>query len=107
MDAFKRALLAPTHVALEDVTWPELTYGHATGAIESRATFIDNTVAGMFFLSITWSAMHMEVCTNVAWVRHRMQAELRAGNAVDLDVLVVWHKRADVWRILARQAKFR
>jgi hypothetical protein len=52
--ALNNALVAADSNALARLTAAELSYGHSSGTVEDRQTFIHNAVSGPFkFLSIT------------------------------------------------------
>lgn len=109
VERFRLALLEPTRGALEQLTVPQLTYGHSNGMIEDRETCIASMVTGRYkFRTLTLSEQTVDVTGNTAIVRHRMFADThdegKDPGIASLHVLQVWHHTADGWQLLARQA---
>lgn len=109
VEQFRLALLEPSQEALEQLTAPQLTYGHSSGLIEDRETCIASMVTGKFkFTSLTFSEQTVEVTGNTAIVRHRMYGDThdegQDPGIASLHVLQVWHHTDSGWQLLARQA---
>src|SRR5215213_10211965 len=108
VEAFNKALVAADGNTLGRLTADELSYGHSSGRIEDKQTFIDSAVKGTFkFLSIDASNQTIKVANRAAVVRHLFVAKANNNGApadVRLGVLQVWQKRGGSWKLLARQA---
>ncbi len=109
VEQFRLALLDPSIDILEQLTEPELTYGHSGGLIEDRETCITSMVTGKYkFLTLNFSEQNVEVIGNTAIVRHHMSADThdrgKEAGTVSLHVLQVWNHTGEGWKLLARQA---
>lgn len=109
MEQFREALLKPDQAMLEQLTAPQLTYGHSSGLIEDRKTCIASMVTGKFkFVTLDFSEQTVELSGNTAIVRHRMYADThdegKDPGTASLHVLQVWQHTANGWQLLARQA---
>ena len=109
VEQFREALLKPDQAMLEQLTAPQLTYGHSSGLIEDRKTCIASMVTGKFkFVTLDFSEQTVELSGNTAIVRHRMYADThdegKDPGTASLHVLQVWQHTANGWQLLARQA---
>jgi hypothetical protein len=108
VETLRKAMLSPDKTVLEELTAEQLTYGHSTGVIEDKATFVDDLIKGKtIFTSITLSDQTIKIAGDVAIVRHRMMADLNNNNVpskVDIIILLIWQKQKGKWKLLARQA---
>ena len=107
IDALSKAIVAPDKASLEKVTWPELSYGHSAGKVESQKQFIDALVSKQTVIaSIDNAKMSSTVVGDIAISRGTATYMVGAGAPVktDLTLLLVWQKRGGEWRLLARQA---
>ena len=94
---------------LEDLAAEKLNYGHSSGAIDDKKTFVDKIVTGASdFVSIDLTEQTVSISEDVAIVRHILNAKTNdAGKApgeVHLRVLLIWQKQKGGWKLLARQA---
>lgn len=109
VEAFRQTMLHPDQATFEALTSTKLSYGHSSGLIEDQATCITSMVSGKFkFLRIDIINQTVDVEGNTAIVRHEFKADThdegKDPGTVKLNVLQVWHKLDDHWRLLARQA---
>ena len=109
VEKFRQTMLNPDQATFEQLTLPQLTYGHSSGFIEDRETCIASMVTGKFkFLTLTFSEQTVELSGNTAIVRHRMYADThdqgQEPGIASLHVMQVWQHSADGWQLLARQA---
>jgi ketosteroid isomerase-like protein len=108
IDALSKAITTVDKAQLENLVWPELTYGHSAGRIETRAQFVDNLVTKKSIVSkIELSKMTTSMVGDIAMVRcHFGGITESTGKPVQLDVhvLMIWQKRGGEWKLLARQA---
>jgi len=107
-EALRLAMISGDSTALHRITRAELSYGHSSGAIDTKATFIRKLVSrASDFTSIQISDEEISVVKNTAIIRHRLRAETADGGkagSVDLRVVLVWVRGRDGWKLLARQA---
>ena len=103
------ALLKRDQKRLSELTAAQLTYGHSTGGVEDRATFIDNVAAGKTsFARIDFDESVISVTRDVAWVRGSMRAEMNSAGGgtaqVAFKILYVFIKERGAWKLLVRQS---
>lgn len=103
-----KRILDPTEANLKEITLPELTYGHSSGALEDQAAFVEALASGKSdFTALEVSDQTIKVSGNTAWVRHVLKGDYVAnGNTskINLKVLLIWVKTDGQWKLLARQA---
>lgn len=108
VENLKKAMVDGDKAGLEKVTADKLSYGHSSGKIEDKATFVDNIVSGKSdFVTIELTNQTVSVSGDAAIVRHTLSATTNdngnPGN-VKLNILLVWQKQKGQWKLLARQA---
>ena len=110
-----QALEAARFKAIVDGRWddfaaichPELRYTHATGVVDSRATYLDKLRSGHYdyrYIDHTVEHTSTQGATVLLW--GTMTAELRAGaqsKRIDNRTLTVWVLHDDQWLLLAQQ----
>ena len=93
---------------LEDITANELSYGHSSGNIENKATFVESIASGKSdFVSIDLTEQTISLSGKTALVRHKLSAKTNDNGkpgTVRLGVLLVFQKQHGHWKLLARQA---
>ena len=109
VSALTKAMLTPDKAKLEALTADQLSYGHSSGKVEDKATFVDVVASKKtVYKSIELSKQTVVVAGNDAIVRHAWESESGTGdgkwNVSKIGVLQVWQKQASGWRLLARQA---
>jgi hypothetical protein len=108
VETLRKAMLDADKATLEKCTAAELSYGHSSGKVETKAEFVDALATGKSdFVSINLTDQTIKVVGNTAIVRHTLQGETNDnGNrgTVRLFVLTVWQKQNGQWKLLARQA---
>ncbi len=108
VETLRNALMTPDKTILEDLAAEELSYGHSSGLVETKAAFVDALVTGKSKLgTVTFSDQTITIAGNAAVVRHKMMADLHNNNGItkiDIIVLLVWQKQNGKWKMLARQA---
>jgi ketosteroid isomerase-like protein len=107
--ALTKAMLAADKARLEALTADQLSYGHSSGKVEDKATFVGVVASKKtVYKSIELSRQTVVVAGNDAIVRHAWQSESGTGdgkwNVSKIGVLQVWQKQPTGWRLLARQA---
>lgn len=108
VEALRKAMIDGTEPALKDITAEELSYGHSSGKVEDKASFVASLVSGRSdFKTIDLSEQTIKIVDNIAIVRHRLVAETadsgKPGNP-NLHVLLIWQKQKGAWKLLVRQA---
>jgi hypothetical protein len=108
VEALKKALIDGKETDLNAIAAEELSYGHSSGKVEDKKTFVERLVKGdSDFKTIQLSEQTIRIVGNIAIVRHRLVAETndngRPGNP-NLSILLIWQKQSGKWRLLARQA---
>ena len=106
VEALRKATIAADKSALEKLTAAELSYGHSSGRVETKAEFIDALVSGKSgFSAIELAGQTVNVVDRIAIVRHVFNAARRKeGDKVKLFNLTIWMQQQDQWKLLARQA---
>ena len=108
IENLRNAMLAADKAKLEELVADQLSYGHSSGVVETKAQFID-VIAGKktLYKSITLSEPITAVTGPNAIARHIFSAETEAGGkpgTARVGVLQVWQKQPGGWKLLARQA---
>ncbi|HWT19807.1 MAG TPA: nuclear transport factor 2 family protein, partial [Variovorax sp.] len=102
------AMVDPTPAALGALVADDLSYGHSSGKVDTKASFIGDLVAGKSdFVSITITDQTIKVAGDVAIVRHTLAADTNDSGKpgkVALKILGIWQKQGAEWKMLARQA---
>lgn len=109
VEALRVAMVDGDKAALEKLAAAELSYGHSSGRIEDKATFVKTLTSGESnFTEITLSEQTIQVIDKTALVRHTLFAHTNdAGKGpatVNLGVLLVWIQQNDGWKLVGRQA---
>ncbi|PJJ67140.1 nuclear transport factor 2 family protein [Chryseobacterium geocarposphaerae] len=108
-EKLRLAMISGEKSDLESLILPELTYGHSGGHIDDAKEFVEKLVSKKSdFLTIDITNQTVNIVGNTAIVRHHFYATTAdAGKApgdVTLDILLVWVKVKNDWKLLARQA---
>ena len=108
-EKLRLAMVSGEQSALESLILPELTYGHSGGHIDDAKEFVEKLVSKKSdFVTIDITNQTVNIVGNTAIVRHHFYATTAdAGKApgdVTLDILLVWAKVKNDWKLLARQA---
>ena len=103
------AMVDANKAALENLTAEKLSYGHSSGALDDKKTFVEKIVNGSSdFVSIDLTEQTITTSRDVAIVRHVLKAKTNdAGKGpgeVHLRILLIWQKQKGSWKLLARQA---
>ena len=107
VERLRKAMVDADKKVLEDISAPELSYGHSSGVVEDRAAFVENIVSGKSdFVTIALSEQTVKIVDNTAVVRHKFAGDTNNGGTpgkINLAVLLVWQKQKGQWKLLARQ----
>ena len=108
MDTWKQAMIKKDRGALDKVLHSDLSYGHASGKVETKAEAIDHVVkADGGYTNITFADTKVNVQGKTAVVSGKVDYLERAHGKegiVNLVVLSVWTKGPQGWQMLARQS---
>ncbi|THV58174.1 nuclear transport factor 2 family protein [Flagellimonas alvinocaridis] len=106
---FNKALENPTKEVLEKLCSDKMTYGHSSGLVQDKATFIDDVLNGPFdFQSVAGPEQTITLSGNTAVVRNIFLAsatkdgeplEIKIGNMQIYEL-----SQEGEWQLLARQA---
>jgi len=104
----RKAMIDADKQKLESLVAEDLSYGHSSGKIEDKATFIESLVSGRSdFLTMDLTDQTIDVKGKTAIVRHNLTADTNDNGktgTVKLGVMLVWQKESGRWKLLARQA---
>lgn len=108
VENLRKAMLDADKTNLDKYTAADLSYGHSSGKVETKAEFVETLASGKSdFVSIDLSDQTVKVVGNTAIVRHVLTGSTSdngvAGN-VKLSILTIWQKQQGQWKLLARQA---
>jgi len=107
-ERLRLAMIDPTPAALGALVADDLSYGHSSGKVDTKASFIGDLVAGKSdFVSIAITDQTIKVAGDVAIVRHTLAADTNDSGKpgkVALKILGIWQKQGGEWKMLARQA---
>lgn len=108
-EKLRLAMISGERTALESVILPELTYGHSGGHIDDAKEFVEKLVSKKSdFVTIEISNQTVQIVGSTAIVRQHFYATTadagKAAGDVTLDILLVWTKVKNDWKLLARQA---
>lgn len=108
VEALKKAMIDADKTGLEKLTAEKLSYGHSSGRIEDKATFIQNLVTGQSdFVNMDLTDQTIAVTGQTAIVRHTLSADTSDGGKagkVRLYVMLVWNRQGGQWKLVGRQA---
>lgn len=103
-----KAMIEADALILENILTEKLSYGHSSGKVEDKKSFIESLTSGKSdFVNIDISEQIIETSGNIAIVRHKLDAKTNdSGKAgeVSLYILLVWQKQKNSWKLIARQA---
>jgi hypothetical protein len=108
-EKLRLAMISGEKAELESLIVPELTYGHSGGHIDDAKEFVEKLVSKKSdFLTIDITNQNIQIVGNTAIVRHHFYATTadlgKEPGDVTLDILLVWTKVKNDWKLLARQA---
>jgi hypothetical protein len=108
VDALTKAMLDADRAKLEELVADQLSYGHSSGVIQTKAQFVDAIInKEPIYKAISLTEPSAAIAGNNAMVRHKATVDYEnAGKAAsaNIGVLQVWIKQDGRWKLLARQA---
>lgn len=104
----RQAMIDADKTVLAKILHEDLSYGHSSGTIDTKAMFIESLVSGNAdFKTMNLTEQTVKIVGKNAIVRHKLLAETvnkgEAGTA-KLNVLLIFVKVKNEWVLLARQA---
>jgi len=108
MENLRNALLSKDSVALSNLLADDVTYGHSSGLIQTKAELIRSIMSGeQDYKSIEPSNMVVRIYDNAGVVNAKVKANLiYQGKPTDLNMAVTftWVKINGEWKLVARQS---
>lgn len=108
IESLRKAMVDADKSMLENLVADELSYGHSSGAMEDKTTFVDVIASGKNdYKTLEISGQTIRIVGNTGIVRHKMVAEISnngTSTQANLGVLQIWQKQKSKWKLLARQA---
>lgn len=108
VEKLSKAMIEADKASLEALTAEALSYGHSSGLVEDKQTFIEKIVSGKSdFETIVLSDQTIHVEGKTAIVRHILKAHIMDGGKpadVQIKIILVWVQQGKSWKLLARQA---
>ncbi len=101
------AMISKDKSTLDKLTADELSYGHSTGVVQDKLAFMNDILSGpTTFMKIEISGQTINLAEDIAIVRNTSSISgTSKGSPLDLKigVLMIWKKKGDGWKLLARQ----
>lgn len=108
VESLRKAMIERDSATLDALTQPGLSYGHSSGRVEDKASFIRSLTSGASdFVTIDLGEQTVRVVDRTAIVRHTLSAQTNDNGkpgSVKLAILTIWEKEGSRWKLLARQA---
>lgn len=107
VEAFRKAMMVSDHAAFDALCAAQLSYGHSTGAVQTKEEFIDAAASG----KLKWKTLEFANVRNTVAGPNAISRFTFNGEAeidekimpVSIGALMVWQKQGDSWKLLARQ----
>jgi hypothetical protein len=108
VETYRKAVLAQDKAQLERLAAEQLSYGHSSAVVQTKAEFVNGvmsrkaTVKRLDFPDVKV----VGIAGNAAIVRHTWDSESELDGKPQLTkigVLMVWQKQDGDWKLLARQ----
>jgi ketosteroid isomerase-like protein len=107
IEALRKALLEKDKARLELLSADQLSYGHSSGKVQTKAEFVDGVMTSKALTkSIAFPELSITVVGDAAIARHLFEAEMETDGkptSVKIGALQVWQKQTGNWKLLARQ----
>lgn len=108
VEFMRKAMIDGDRANLTKVAAEDLSYGHSSGKVQTKAEFVDGIASGASdFVTIDLTDQTIKVSGNTAIVRHKLSAQTNDGGkpgSTVLGIMLIFQKQAGVWKLLARQA---
>jgi ketosteroid isomerase-like protein len=107
VETLRKAIFDADRSKLEQVTAPQISYGHSDGRVETKEQFIHGVMTRKQTVkSLEFPELKVAVVGNAAIARHiyLAQSELEGkATTTRIGALQVWQKQDGGWKLLARQ----
>lgn len=104
----RQAMIDADKTTLEKILHEELSYGHSSGLIETKAMLIESLISNNSdFKTMDLTDQTIKIVGKNAIIRHKIFAETSnkgVASTTKLNVLLVFTKVKGNWVLLARQA---
>ena len=104
----RKALIDADKAVLEKILHQDLSYGHSSGLLETKAMLIESLVSNdSDFKTMDLTEQTVKVVGKTAIVRHKLFAETAnkgVPSTTKLNVLLIFIELKGEWKLLARQA---
>jgi len=108
IDDLGKAMIAVDKAKLDALLADQLSYGHSTGKMETKAMFIDEFVSKKTVAkSVVVTDPTIAIVGNIAIARYNLAFEYEEDGKPGVSkpgVLQIWTKDGGTWKLLARQA---
>jgi Domain of unknown function (DUF4440) len=108
VETLRKAMIDPDKAVLEKIIHQDLSYGHSSGSLETKAMFIESLISNNSdFKTIDLTEQTVKIVEKTAIVRHKLFAETAnkgVASTTKLNVLLIFTKVKGEWKLLARQA---
>jgi hypothetical protein len=108
VETLRKVMIDPDKAVLEKIVHEDLSYGHSSGSLETKAMFIESlTSNNSDFKTIDLTEQTVKIVGKTAIVRHKLMAETAnkgVASTAKLNVLMIFTKVKGEWKLLARQA---
>lgn len=108
VEKLRAAMISGNKADLESVLSDDLTYGHSSGKVQSKAVFVEEiSTKKSDFLTIDLTEQTISIAGDVAIVRHILTASTNDGGKPanpHLGIVLVWKKTKGTWKLIARRA---
>jgi hypothetical protein len=108
VEFLKDALLSGDEASLNKITSENLTYGHSSGKMEDKKSFVNSLVSGNSdFVTLKTEEQSTKINGKTAIVRHKLYANTNDNGKVGdvkLGVMLVFIFEKGDWKLLGRQA---
>lgn len=108
VEKLRLAMISGDRAALQNIASEKLGYGHSSGKLEDKATFVETIASGRSdFVTIDLKNQIVKVSGKTAIVRHELQAKTNDNGKpgeVHIGIVLVWQKEGKDWKLFDRQA---
>jgi ketosteroid isomerase-like protein len=109
VEQLRRGMVDPDATVLDKILHDDLSYGHSSGKIEDKSSFISALTDGSSdFVRIELKDQTIKVIDDIALVRHQLIADTKDKGkepaSIKIGILLVWKKQGEIWQLIARQA---
>ena len=108
IETLRKVMIDPNKAVLEKILHEDLSYGHSSGSLETKAMLIESLVSNNSdFKTMDLTEQTIKVVGKTAIVRHKLMAETAnkgVPSTAKLNVLLIFMKAKGEWKLLARQA---